>query len=375
MKVSRAKNVVRILFSSGPLYGHVNTMLPLALAAKRAGHEVAVATGPDLVAHVERRGLTAWTVGASHAQAGGSTHGSWLNYFASSAERRALDLVPHALAWKPDLIIHEETELAAPIAAAASQARCVVHGLGVMPSARIWPPFMAAIERLGSQWNVPDIADALREATYLHICPLALQPSGERIWKHVLPLRPAAGMPVVGERLPDALDALPYKHSIHLTLGTVFNGATHVLECAMAGLRELPFNLVVTAGPGIDPARFGAQPAHVLVERYIPHALLLPRCSLVASQAGAGIMFGALSHGLPQLLIPQGADQFVNADACREAGAALALAPEEVSAQAIALAANRLLSDAPFTAAARAVRAQIDAMPSAEAVLAALTGC
>lgn len=72
-----------------------------------------------------------------------------------------------------------------------------------------------------------------------------------------------------------------------------FNGATQVLECAMAGLRELPFNLVVTTGPGIDPARFGPQPAHVRVERYIPYALLLPRCSLVVSQ----------------LLIPQGGDQ------------------------------------------------------------------
>ena len=47
-------------------------------------------------------------------------------------------------------------------------------------------------------------------------------------------------------------------------------------------------------------------------------------------------MFGALKHGLPQLVIPQGGDQFMNAEACQKAGAALSLAPAEVSAEAIA---------------------------------------
>jgi hypothetical protein len=69
-----------------------------------------------------------------------------------------------------------------------------------------------------------------------------------------------------------------------------------VLETAIAGLRELPLNLVVTSGPGTDPARFGAQPSHTL---------LLPQCRLVVSHGGAGIMFSALAHGLPQLILPQ----------------------------------------------------------------------
>jgi UDP:flavonoid glycosyltransferase YjiC (YdhE family) len=84
-------------------------------------------------------------------------------------------------------------------------------------------------------------------------------------------------------------------------------------------------------------------------------------------------MFGALGHGLPQLLIPQGADQFMNADACRQAGAALSLPPGEVSAAAIAAAADQLLSEPAFTVAARAVRAELDMMPDAEAVLATLS--
>jgi UDP:flavonoid glycosyltransferase YjiC (YdhE family) len=242
-----------------------------------------------------------------------------------------------------------------------------------MPPARIWRPLVAAIERLAQPWNVSGIADALPNLRYLHVCPPALQPAREPIWRRVLPLRPASGMAAAGERLPPALDALPYTRSVHLTLGTVFNGATRVIERAIAGLRGLPYNLVVTTGPDVDPARFGAQPAHVLIERYLPHASLLPRCQLVVSHAGAGVMFGALSHGLPQLLLPQGADQFINAQACCGAGAALSLAPAVVRADVIEAAATRLLGEPAFADAARAVRAEIDAMPDADAVLADLS--
>lgn len=364
---------MRILIVCGPMYGHVNTLLPLALAAHRAGHEVVVATGADLVPHVQRRGLTAWPVGLTHAQAGGSRQASWVTYFAASAVHRAADLLPRAAAWRPELVIHEETELAGPVAAAVTGARHAVHGLGLMPPVRLWTTLVAEADLMGRRWGVHDMAQRLAEATYLHICPPSLQPPGAPDLKRVLPVRPAADVPAAADTLPRGINTLPYERSVHLTLGTVFNGAVDVLATAIAGLRELPVNLIVTAGPDADLAQFGPQPAHVLIERYVSHALLLPRCHLVVSQGGAGIMFAALSHGLPQLVIPQGGDQFMNADACREAGVALTLAGAEVSAQAIRIAALRLLEEPRFGIAARATQIEIDAMPDAEATLARLT--
>ena len=55
---------MRILFTAYPLYGHVNPMLPLAKAARRAGHEVAFATGADMAAHLDRQGIAAGRAGA-----------------------------------------------------------------------------------------------------------------------------------------------------------------------------------------------------------------------------------------------------------------------------------------------------------------------
>ena len=43
---------------------------------------------------------------------------------------------------------------------------------------------------------------------------------------------------------------------------------------------------------------------------------------LVVHHGGSGTMLGALAHGLPQLRRPQGADQFLNAEALLPTGAA-----------------------------------------------------
>jgi len=139
-------------------------------------------------------------------------------------------------------------------------------------------------------------------------------------------------------------------------------------------LRDLPYNLIVAVGPGGDPASFGEQPAHVRIERYVSHALLLPRCRLVVSQGGAGVMFGALSLGLPQLMLPQSADQFVNADALVRAGAGLALQAEQATVGSIRQAATGLLTQPRFATSARAIQAELAAMPDAWTTLHRLTG-
>lgn len=363
---------MRILFTAYPLHGHVNPMLPLARAARDAGHEVAFASGADMAGYLAAQGLEPWETGAAHAEVAATTppSGRW---FAICAEERAAGLVPRARAWRPDLVVCDEFELAGPVAARLTGAPFVVHGLGVMPPMPIWSGLEPEIDRLHDSRGLPDGVAAVRGAPYLEAFPEALRPEGERVWRDTRPLRPEPGPAAAGERLPAAIDALPHPGTIHLTMGTLFHEAPGVIETAIAGLRDLPLNLVVTCGPGVPPARFGPQPAHVLIAPYLPHALLLPRCRLVVSQGGAGIALGALSHGLPQLMLPQGADQFINAAACTRAGAALALPPPEFTAASVEAAARRLLGEPGFARAAAGLGEAIRAMPHADRVLAALT--
>ena len=93
----------------------------------------------------------------------------------------------------------------------------------------------------------------------------------------------------------------------------------------LAGLRDLPAQVVVTVGRDIDPAELGPQPAHVRVERYVPQADVLPRASLVVSHGGSGSVLAALAHGVPLVLLPMGADQPYNAARCETLGVARSL--------------------------------------------------
>lgn len=363
----------RLLFVSGALQGHLNPMLPLALAAQAAGCSVVVATGPEWTGWLRAHGLSHAPVGSSHEAAGGNRQASWLEYFARTARARLDELLALALAWRPDVVVHEETELGGPVVAARVGARSVVHGLGIMPPQRLWPHFAQAVDTLGAALGVPDAADALREAPYLHLCPPSMQTTTEPpVWRHAWPLRPLGAPPRPHERLPAAIDRLPHLRTIYLTLGTVFNDRSELLREVIAGLQALPLNLVVTVGGDTDPARLGAQPSHVLIERYVSNALLLPRCDLVVSHGGSGTLFGTLAQGLPTLLLPQGADQFGNAAAAQAAGAALVLESGATTAATVAAAARRLLDEPGFARAARRLQAELQALPGPAEVLARL---
>ena len=282
------------------------------------------------MAEAARRGFTTWDVGPSRAEADAAFRAAVpdlgavapedrmrtvvAGMFGAAAFRRAHELVPRAEAWRPDLVVHPITELAGAVVAARTGAAHVVHGLGPIPS-EAWAWFGARAGELGAAWDLPSLVDDLLATTYLDTCPHGLQADAMADFRHRRPIRPTSGEVLAWERLPwdDALlDALPYERTVHLTLGTLFHGAPGVFETALAGLRELPVNVLVTAGPGSDPGRFGPQPPHVLVADFAPHALLLPRCDALVTQGGAGTILSALCHGLPHLILPQGADQFVN---------------------------------------------------------------
>ena len=359
---------MRILFTACPMVGHVNTLLPLALAARRAGQTVAFATGVDQVGRIERAGLTPWSVGPTFAEAGWPPRSP--SDFEVAADKRAGDLLPRAERFRPDVVVFEETEVAGAIAAMRSGARMIRHGLGIAAGGTGdgteggLGAFAEIIDDFGARWQVTDLAGAVQAAPYLSICPPSLAP---RSRPNVRRLRPVLAPPWPGDALPPGFAALPHARTVHLTLGTAF-GTSAALTTALAGLRDLPVNLVVTTG-GVE---LPPQPAHVLVAPYLPHTLLLPHCALVVSQGGAGILLGAIDHGLPQLVLPQAADQFGNAQAVVRAGAGLALTPDDVSADRVREAAQHLLADPGYAARAATIRAEIAAMPDADTVVGGL---
>ncbi|MFL6144157.1 MAG: LuxR C-terminal-related transcriptional regulator [Labedaea sp.] len=236
---------MRILFSSWPALGHLFPMLPLARAARLAGHQVVIATGAQLAGVVEREGFTHWPVGPSRFEAAaryraehpadpaGAT-ADLTHLFLPSAAPRAADLVPRAHGWRPDLVVHDVTEPAGAIAAARTGARHVVHGNGLFAPG-VWPRFAGPLAALFDRWQVPWLAESMLDATYLDLVPPSLQPGGPADFRRVQPLRPTAGPTRSGSAAPLELAGLPHQDTVYLTLGTIFNQAPEVFEAALLG--------------------------------------------------------------------------------------------------------------------------------------------
>jgi UDP:flavonoid glycosyltransferase YjiC (YdhE family) len=165
----------------------------------------------------------------------------------------------------------------------------------------------------------------------------------------------------------------PGAPTVYFTLGTEFNVESgDLFGRVLAGLRELPVNVVATVGSDIDPDELGPQPAHVSVARFIPQALVLPHCSAVVSHGGSGTILGALAHGLPQVLLAMGADQPLNAARCAELRVGRRLDPVRATPELVRETVASVLSDPEYRAAARRLRIEIESLPGPAVALAAI---
>jgi UDP:flavonoid glycosyltransferase YjiC (YdhE family) len=206
---------------------------------------------------------------------------------------------------------------------------------------------------------------------YIDIYPPSMQPPGGDHLGARRYLRPVPFAGATEERLDDAILERTGKPLVYFTFGTVFNDYP-AFPVALAGIHDAGVGAVVTVGPNADPAVLGPQPSRVVVERYIPQTLLLPECDVVASHAGSGTALAALSLGIPQLCLPQAADQFLNAAAIARAGAGISIAPQDIDRAGVALAIHRLLDEDHCRDAARGIAGEIAAMPSPDEVAAEL---
>ncbi|WP_439657962.1 glycosyltransferase [Lentzea sp. HUAS TT2] len=365
---------MRILFSCRPAYGHLFPLAPLARAAQQAGHEVVFATGRSFVEKARGLGFEAHASGISIEEAEAEArrrHGDaevprlLITMFADVLPRATVaDLGALIPGVKPDLVVYEQSDTGAAKAARDAGIPFVSHVIG-----RSMPPEiqrMAAGE-MAWMWDGTTPADLMLGDAAIDLWPDTVRDPVVAALPTVVRLRPTAfdldvPMPAVDTTRP----------LVYLTLGTMQAGATDLLRKVIDGLARLPVTVLVAVGPG-DPARLGDVPANVVVAGFVPQAAVLRRADLVVHHGGSGTVLGALAAGLPQLVLPQGADQFVNADVLAETGAGVRLVGEEVTADAIEAAAGRLLDDPAAREVAGRAAAEIAGMPAPAAVVERLT--
>lgn len=377
--------MARLLFTCRPLAGHYEPLLPLAVAAREAGHAVAFASGTPVVARARGDGFQAFPAGpgADFRAEGGPRFPGW-DRLVGDEQRQFffarifadLELAPRAEdldgvldRWRPDLVVHEMAELAAPLVCTARGLPYVDVSYGpLIPAELLRAAGRAAARHWRARGLQPHPLAGLLRHLYIDVCPPSLQIAELASAPAVQALR-AVPSPPAGP-LPDELSPLPDLPLIYLTLGTVYNRELSVFATVLEGLREEPVSIVVTVGRDNDPAQLGPQPPNIAVHRYIPQATVLPLCSAAVIHGGAGTMLGTLAAGLPLLCLPQGADQYGNAARVAAAGAGIELRREALTPQVVRTSVVRLLGEPGYRLAARRIADEIAAMPTALEALA-----
>lgn len=398
---------MRVLVATCSDRSLLQSLVPVATAFAAAGHEVRVASAPDLTDTITAAGLTAVPVGRNdpfrRLHAGRAE--SWMTgllppYDAAADPSRdtwehllegyrstvrwwhqlgnaplLADLVAFARSWRPDLVLWEPTTFCAPIAAEACGA---VHGR-VLWSVDVFAVTRALFLRRRPAPDAPDpLGDWLAGHAARHGVafserlvtgcftvdplpePLGMRAAGTR----VLPVRyvPYGGRATV----PDWLRARPRRPRVAVTLGITnidrFGGYNIGVQRLLDSLSALDVEVVATIADTERSRLQGVAPAVRLVP-FVPLDDLAAGCSLVVHHGGPGTMLTTARHAVPQLVLPWEFDAPELARRFAATGAGLVLDPASASVANIRTAADRLLRDPGFGARAGALRDVMDAAP------------
>ena len=379
---------MRILFSYMGGSGHLGPLTPVARATKEVSYEVQFIAHPVTAPQVEAAGfefvlapdtskeserLAMWERAVAIDTIAEREDFLIREGFAGIHARRHADVVENVCRdWQPDLIVRDEADFGSAVIAEKLDLPCVTV-LVIAPGSLFRSELISEpLNALRAAHGLPPDPDLTMLTRDLVLSPF---PPSFRDPRFPLPptavsLRPFGIEPRPTDQLPEWITEMPERPTVYFSLGTEFNTERQdIFAPVIEGLRSLPVNLIVTVGRDIDPATFGEQPANVHIERYIPQALLLPHVHLVVTHGGSGTIMGTLSHGLPMVVIPLGADQPQNAERCAALGVGQVVIDTDVTPETIRAAAADVLQTPFYRARAARLRDEIDALPGPDVVV------
>lgn len=407
---------MKVLFVCMPHNTHYFPMVPLAWAFRSAGHEVRVASQPDLTEGITGTGMTAVPVGNAEwyahdpwepellgelLAAGGSEYvqhfdfgatdpaqWSWegllglekimISALLASVNSDPLidDLVEFARYWAPDLVVWEQLTLAGAVAATltgAAHAR-LVYGPDITMRARQAFRDLAAAQdparhqdptaewlsavlgRFGQEYH-----ETLRSGQWT----IDTTPPSTRL---------DLGLPTVSMRhiphngpavVPEWLRRSAGRPRVCLTLGISgeMNRSAASVGDILTGLGDLDVDIIATLNAE-QLRQVPVVPDNTRVVDFVPLHDLLPTCAAIVHHGGVGTRATAEVHGVPQLMISYGWDTLVKARRTEELAAGLCVPADQASVPAVRSAVLRLLEDPALRAGARALQAEALAQPT-----------
>ncbi|MFD0661056.1 activator-dependent family glycosyltransferase [Thermocatellispora tengchongensis] len=366
---------MRVLFLALPARTHLYSMVPLAWSLHAAGHQVCVASAPDLTAEITRTGLTPVAIGETadiDAKARRRTRSEVTNAWTAMAESRPEmltwdfvlpvlaysarvmqelntpraidDLVAFAREWRPDLVVWDPLTMAGPIAARVTGAAHARMLWGMDLLGRMRRIFLDIAAHPLSEFTEDPLGEWLRRALKAYDrdfdeevvagqwtidpwpswlgFPLGLR----RVAARYVPYNGPVPIPRWVLRPPE-------RPRVCLTLGLSQREVEGEHEGALPAMLEALGGLDVEVVATLNAAQLAAVPAlpgNVRPVDFVPLSTLLPACSLIIHHGGSGTFGNALVAGVPQFVVPDGTwDSTLIGARLAERGAGLSAGPDE----------------------------------------------
>ncbi|BDM71235.1 glycosyl transferase [Streptomyces nigrescens] len=414
---------MRVLFTSLPFKAHLYPRVPVAWALRAAGHEICVASSPDLLEDITDAGLPGVGIGpplapaetmaairerqeAAERQPDGapdpevllrieetrpdrltydSMHGLFtvmttLVFRNHSQPRFTEELVAFARRWRPDLVIWDPLGFAGPVAAkavGAAHAR-LMYGLDLIGQMR--ERYLRALHARPTplredpleEWLAPVLAEhgsAFGEDVVTGQWTIDPGPSWMRlpVNRRCVPVQHVSynGRAVV----PEWVKQPSQRRRVCLTLGLshreVLGGNRLSVATLLDAVADVDAEVVAT----LSADQLGSVtqvPDNVRVVDFVPLNELLPSCSAVIHQGGTGTMQTALALGVPQVIVPGDLwDTKLKAQRLHDSGAGLAATDaSRISAKELRDMLVRVLEEPSFARTASELRRRSLAVPT-----------
>lgn len=379
---------MRVLFTSLVSPGHLRPMVPLAWALRADGHDVAVASAPNMTRWAHSVGLWAVPFGeivdpiASMRKRMPKDAKAYVDQFqgrpspdrhratgrrlGALAGRNVDELLTFARSWRPDVVVYEPMELTGRVVAAVLGVPSVQHRWGVEHLDAYNEGAAEGLAETCSRFGLDDVSPSV----IIDPCPASLQlPDVRPGWPmRYVPFNGAADVPAW------VLEP-PTRSRVCVTFGndSLQLGSAGTLTATLTALGDFDVDVLATV-PAQYQSMFPSLPSNVELIDSVPIGMFLPSCDLVVHHGGSGSSFSALDAGCPQLVMAQ-PDGFDYGDAIERAGAGhlLEFAEEQRDSAVIASRIGKILGQATYRDAAVALAEESRRRPSPAAVAARLT--
>lgn len=131
-----------------------------------------------------------------------------------------------------------------------------------------------------------------------------------------------------------------------ISLGSAFTRRPAFYRQCIAAFGDLPgWHVVLQIGKYTDPGELGTIPPNIEVHSWVPQRAILEQADAFVTHAGMGGCGEGLLAGVPMIAVPQGAEQFRNADRLVELGVARRVDTADATAEILRATLNDLVTD------------------------------